>query len=305
MNLLEKINNCSDAELTSIIDTALQGAIDNADKKERLGFIDVGLATAKIPYHKGFISPDSRIKYSNFSMNMYSMKTTDYIYDFAKYIKKNKISNRGTLVKYVENFIILVGNQHDIETVKIVPIETAYFNERTDEEINEYKKVKWYPLVEGENRYSAKSSLGGTFEIVKTEIDENYVTFYYETEGLQGNESKVILRKKIKEMNYIHPIRVEKSGINSKENKIVFLKDITMSAGMNTWKLQDMFDDISNVEFALMWGSRSKIIANAFTVNLPKQNNNIAVFKKVLFSILHNITLLMVLIYHFFMLYSI
>lgn len=105
MDLLEKINNCKEEELTSIIDVALQNAIASADKKERLGFTDGGLVTAKIPSHKGFISPDSRIKYSNFSMNMYSMKTTDYIYDFAKYIKRNKINNRGTLVKYVENFI--------------------------------------------------------------------------------------------------------------------------------------------------------------------------------------------------------
>lgn len=105
MDLLEKINNCTEEELTSIIDIALQNAINNADKKERLGFADGGLATTKIPSHKGFISPESRIKYSNFSMNMYSMKTTDYIYDFAKYVKKNNINNRGTLVKYVENFI--------------------------------------------------------------------------------------------------------------------------------------------------------------------------------------------------------
>lgn len=105
MDLLERINNCTEEELTSIIDVALQNAINNADKKERLGFADGGLATTKIPSHKGFISPESRIKYSNFSMNMYSMKTTDYIYDFAKYVKKNNINNRGTLVKYVENFI--------------------------------------------------------------------------------------------------------------------------------------------------------------------------------------------------------
>ena len=172
----------------------------------------------------------------------------------------------------------MVGNQHDIGTVKIIPIETAMFNERTNEEGNEYKKVKWYPLVEGENKYSAKSSLGGTFEIVKTEINENDVTFYYETDGLLGNESKIIMRKKIKDMNYIYPTRVEKAGINSTENKIVFSKDVTISAGLNVWKLNGMFDNIEDVEFALMWGSKSKIIADSFTVDIPKQNNNIADF---------------------------
>lgn len=33
MDLLERINNCSDDELTSIIDAALQSAINNSDRK--------------------------------------------------------------------------------------------------------------------------------------------------------------------------------------------------------------------------------------------------------------------------------
>lgn len=105
MDLLEKINECTDEELTSIIDDALKMAIDNSEKKDRLGFTDGGLTTSKISAHKGFISPNTRIKYSNISMNLYSMKTKDYIYDFAKYIKKNKITSKGYLVKILENFI--------------------------------------------------------------------------------------------------------------------------------------------------------------------------------------------------------
>ena len=194
-------------------------------------------------------------------------------------LSSNRTANDNDIIKHVENFIILIGNQDDIESVKIIPIETAIFNERTDEEINEYKKIKWYPLVEGENKYSAKSSLGGTFEIVKTEINENDVTFYYETEGLLGNESEIIIRKKIKEMNYINPIRVEKAGINGTENKIVFTKEVWMSSGANVWRLDGMFDNIEDAEFALMWGSRDKIIADTFTVDIPKQNNNIADFE--------------------------
>lgn len=190
----------------------------------------------------------------------------------------NYTAKDDDIIKHVENFIILVGNQHDIETVKIIPIETGIFNERTNEERDEYKKVKWYPLVEGETKYSAKSSLGGTFEIIKTEIDEKYVTFYYETEGLLGNESEIIMRKKIKDMNYMYPIRTEKAGINGTENKIIFTKEVWMASGLNTWKIEDMFDNIENVEFALMWGSRDKIISDSFTVNIPKQNNNIADF---------------------------
>ena len=194
-------------------------------------------------------------------------------------LSANRMANDNDIIKHVENFIILVGNQHDIETVKIIPIKTAIFNERTNEEANEYKKVKWYPLVEGDNKYSAKSSLGGTFKIVKTEINENNVTFYYETEGLLGNESEIIMRKKIKEMNYIYPTRVEKAGINSTENKIVFSKEVWMASGLNVWRLNDMFENIEDVEFALMWGSKDKIIADSFIVDIPKQNNNIADFE--------------------------
>lgn len=193
-------------------------------------------------------------------------------------LSSDSSANDNDIIKHVENFIILIGNQNNIETVKIIPIETAIFNERTDEEMNEYKKVKWYPLVEGDNKYSAKSSLGGTFEIVKTEINENDVTFYYETEGLLGNESEIIIRKKIKDMNYIYPTRTEKAGINGTENKIVFSKEVWTAAGANVWKLDGMFENIEDVEFALMWGSRDKIIADSFVVNIPKQNNNTATF---------------------------
>ena len=79
-------------------------------------------------------------------------------------------------------------------------------------------------------------------------------------------------------MNYIYPIRTEKAGINGTENKIVFSKEVWMASGANTWKLDGMFDNINDVEFALMWGSRDKIIADSFTVDIPKQNNNIANF---------------------------
>lgn len=193
-------------------------------------------------------------------------------------LSSNGFANDNDIIKNVENFIILIGNQDNIGRVQVIPIETSIFNERTDEELNEYKKVKWYPLIEGENKYSAQSSLGGTFEIEKTEINENDITFYYKTEGLLGNESEIIIRKKMKEMNYIYPTRTEKAGVDGTENKIVFSKEVWRAAGANVWKLDDMFDDISDVEFALMWGSRDKIIADPFNVDIPKQSNNIADF---------------------------
>lgn len=184
------------------------------------------------------------------------------------------------IIKHVENFIILIGNQDNKESVKVVPIETSIFNDRTNEEKEEYKKVKWYPLVEGEKKYSAQSSLGGTFEIEKIEITENDVNFYYNQKGLIGDESLVI-RKNNGTMNYIYSIRKERAGVNSNENKIVFSKDLIGASGLNVWRLENMFDNIEDVEFALFYGNRSKIIADTFIIEIPKQNNNIAEFSKV------------------------
>lgn len=104
MNLLEQINNCKEEELTSIIDNAIQNAVTNS-KETQLGFANNKSSTSKILPHKGFISPNSRIRYCNISMNDYSMKTTDYIYEFAQYIKENKINNKESLISSIEPFI--------------------------------------------------------------------------------------------------------------------------------------------------------------------------------------------------------
>lgn len=105
MDLLDEINNCSLEQVDAIINKALNQIIQISEKGKRLGFSDGGLATSKIKAHKGFITPDSRIKYSNLSMNSYSMATNDYFYEFAKFVKKNNVKSKGTLVKVVENFI--------------------------------------------------------------------------------------------------------------------------------------------------------------------------------------------------------
>lgn len=105
MDLLTLINNCSEEEINSIIDDALKKTIETSEEEKTLGFSENMSAISKIAAHKGFIHPNSRIRYSNWSANTYSMKTTDYIYDFARYIKKMNINNRGNLVKYIENYI--------------------------------------------------------------------------------------------------------------------------------------------------------------------------------------------------------
>ena len=101
-NLLEIINNCSDDELETIITKAINNAIINSQKRDMLGFCQ---NMNRVITHKGFIHPDTKIRYSNFTMNTYSMKTVDYFYEFARYIKKMNIKNKGSFIKYLENII--------------------------------------------------------------------------------------------------------------------------------------------------------------------------------------------------------
>lgn len=179
-------------------------------------------------------------------------------------------------IRYIENFVILLGAQEKLDNIKIIPIETTMFNDKNNEEADEYKKVKWYPLVEGQNKYSATSSLGGTLEINNIKIDENYITFYYNKKGLIGNDSLIILRKNNGTMNYIYPLREEINGINSTENKVVFSRNLFGIAGLNVYSLEDLDKNLENVEFALLYGSKSKIIAEEFKIQIPKQDNQTA-----------------------------
>ena len=101
-DLITKIHSCKEEELNKIIDLELEKNIQNSKKQEFLGF---GENMSKLTIHNGFINPATKIRYSNGTMNSYSMKTTDYFYEFAKYIKNNKINTKGQIVKTVENFI--------------------------------------------------------------------------------------------------------------------------------------------------------------------------------------------------------
>lgn len=102
MELLNKIISCKEEELKEIIDEELRKIIQISEQKERLGFVD---ATTAVTLHKGFISPETRIGYAKGTAFSYSMKTNDFYYEFAKYIKKIKVNNIGYLIKEIETFI--------------------------------------------------------------------------------------------------------------------------------------------------------------------------------------------------------
>lgn len=191
----------------------------------------------------------------------------------------NEIKN-SDIVRVEENFTIRLGLEDDLQEIRITPTQTTIYNDRTNEEKEMYDKVTWYPIIEGDSKYSANSGMGGVFEIENIKIDEDNITFYYNEKGIIGNESLVIIRKNNGIMNYIYATSEEKKGIDSNENKIVFARKESQRAGCAGWGMSwdelDNIDDITQFEFALLYGSTTEIIGKSTELNIPIQDKESA-----------------------------
>lgn len=106
MNLLLKVINSNDFELDDIINLALKEKNISSNKIEKIGFLNGALQTFNV--FKGFIPFDTRIKYSNFSVADYSMKTTDFYYEFARLLKKYNINSKGNFIIFLLEYIIFI-----------------------------------------------------------------------------------------------------------------------------------------------------------------------------------------------------
>ena len=102
MDLLQRILECNEEEVDSIIELAIKEADSNADKVEKLGFLDYGKSHSVF---KGFIPLNARIKYANLNMEDYGMESTDFIYEFAHFIRKYRINNKASLIHNLEYFV--------------------------------------------------------------------------------------------------------------------------------------------------------------------------------------------------------
>ena len=102
MELLQKVLECSEEEVDSIIERAVDDANKNAIPVEKLGFLDYEIEKS---IFKGFIPLKTRIKYANFNLEDYGMETTDFLYEFAHFIKKNQINHKGAFIYSLEYFI--------------------------------------------------------------------------------------------------------------------------------------------------------------------------------------------------------
>jgi len=102
MDLFQKILECKEEDVDSIIETAINEANANAEKVEKLGFLDYGKSCSVF---KGFIPLNTRIKYANLNIEDYGMESTDFIYEFAHFIKMYNINNKASLIHNLEYFV--------------------------------------------------------------------------------------------------------------------------------------------------------------------------------------------------------
>ena len=103
MDLLAQILNCkSDEEADIIITKEINKINSSTPPIEQLGFLDYGKS---ISCYSGFIPLNTRIKYASMNIETYGMESTDFFYDFAHFVRKYGINNKGALIHYMEYFI--------------------------------------------------------------------------------------------------------------------------------------------------------------------------------------------------------
>lgn len=102
MSLLQEILECEEENVDSVISEAIELANKNAKTVEKLGFLGNGKSNSTF---YGFIPLDTRIKYASFNMEDYSMQSTDFMYEFAHFIRTYNLKNKGALVHNLEFFI--------------------------------------------------------------------------------------------------------------------------------------------------------------------------------------------------------
>ena len=193
------------------------------------------------------------------------------VYKNSKLIEDYSELKDNDIVKVEESYAIVMGAQTNLGKLKIMQTKSTFFSDRTSEEKEAYYKAKWYPLKEGDKKYTATNNNGGVFEINKITVDDEKIVFYYDKKGIFGETSYVDLRVNDGTMNYVCPIKDEIKNLTSDENKITFRRDLWLSAGTN---IKDgMLDDLSKVEFTLLFGDVDEIIGEPMSVSIPNQIN--------------------------------
>ena len=188
---------------------------------------------------------------------------TSKCYDISKKIYKDnnliedysKLKN-SDIIKAEEVYAVTLGKQTDLRKLKVMQTKSTFFSDRT--------------LKEGEEQYVATNNNGGTFTINKITIDDKNIVFYFDKKGIFGETSYIDLRVNNGTMNYICPTKIEEKSLTSDANKIIFSRD-SFGAGLN---IRDgMLDDLSKVEFTMLYGDVDKIIGDPLIIDIPEQSN--------------------------------
>ena len=137
MELLQEILKADEENIDTIIQQAIERADFNSEKIDKLGFLDYKKTNHLF---KGFIPLNTRIKYSNLSIEDYGMETTDYMYEFAHFIKKYNIGTKGALIHYLENYINYYFGRPGQEDREEIFNAIAWRTTKTDEEFFEALK---------------------------------------------------------------------------------------------------------------------------------------------------------------------
>lgn len=199
-------------------------------------------------------------------------------YDIGKKVYKNEklIEDFSELkdndiVKVENMYAVILGEQTNFKKLKVMQTKSTFFSDRTNEEKEAYYNAKWYPLKDGEQQYEATNNNGGTFSINKITIDDDNIFFYFDKKGIFGETSYIDLRVNNGTMNYICPVKIEEKGLTSDENKITFNRNLFGSAGLG---IKDgMLDDLSKVEFTMLFGDVDQIIGDPLIIDIPEQTN--------------------------------
>lgn len=132
MDLLSRILGCkTDEEVDIIIKEEIEKIQNSTKPIKQLGFLDYGKS---INCYKGFIPLKTRIKYSNMNLETYGMESTDYFYEFAHFLRKYNINNRGALVHNLEYFINQYFGFPGKSNRETIFNENAWNSTTTDEE---------------------------------------------------------------------------------------------------------------------------------------------------------------------------
>ncbi len=134
MDLLEEIVKCSDDEVDGIIKKAIEEADKNANKVEH-----IGMYQDENFIFKGFIPLKSKIKYMISAPESYSMETTDFIFEFAHFIRDYNLNSKQKLVYGLEPFINKYFGHGVVDKAGREKVfnQLAWQNSQTDDEFFE------------------------------------------------------------------------------------------------------------------------------------------------------------------------